>query len=82
MNIIMLKLDQIVQKLDEIKENQHTLYEAVSLSNKNAERICNQVTVVSEQLGNIEQNQAMIEYNNSITANNTEFLKWLAFFKG
>lgn len=82
MNIIMLKLDQIVQKLDEIRENQHTLYEAVSLSNKNAERICNQVTVVSEQLGNIEQNQAMIEYNNSITANNTEFLKWLAFFKG
>lgn len=81
LNLLVLKMDEIINKLDQIQANQHTLYQEMTTSNKNAARICNQVSVISEQLGNIEQNQSLIEYNTSIASSNTEFLKWLAYFE-
>lgn len=81
MNLIILKMDEIIDNLNKIQENQYGLYSAITTSNRNVDRICKQVSVVSEQLGDIEKNQALIEYNTKIAANNSEFLKWLAYFQ-
>ncbi len=82
MNLIISKLDEVIDRLDQIQQSQYELYKALSTSNQNIDKICKQVVSVSNQLGNIEQNQALIEYNSRVTANNTEFLAWLSYFRG
>lgn len=81
LNLIVLKMDEIIEKLERVKDNQHMLYQTVSASNRNADRIYNQIAVISDQIGNIQQNQALIDYNTSICASNSEFLKWMEYFK-
>lgn len=72
MNTIITKLDDIIDRLDEISSNQTMLYNAINQSNNNSKRIY-------QSLQQTENNTALIAYNSKITAQNTEFLKWLNF---
>ncbi len=82
MNLIILKLDEVVNKLEQIQQNQYELYSALSVCNQNINRVCKQVSSVSSNLERIEQNQELLEYNSSVIANNTEFTKWMTYFRG
>lgn len=56
-NIIILKLNEVLNQLEEIKQNQYMIYQAINEANA--------------RLANIESNTAAIAYNTSVIAGNT-----------
>lgn len=76
-NIIISKLDIIITELEKIEQNQYMIHQAIQNSNRKIEEISSEILSSHKS---IQQNQKIIEYYNSITANNTEFLKWERIF--
>lgn len=74
LNIILVKLDDIIERLDDIRSNQYALYAAISKSNKN-------INHLRRSLSNMQNNMELTAYNGRITAQNTEFLKWITFLR-
>lgn len=74
LNIILVKLDDIIERLDDIRSNQYALYAAISKSNKN-------INHLRRSLSNMQNNMELTAYNSRITAQNTEFLKWITFLR-
>lgn len=81
-NVIISKLDEVISHLESIEQVQYMLYSAIQESNRETEKISKEVFNMAYNLKKIENSTALIEYNNRITAENTEFLKWYAYFKG
>lgn len=78
MNLIITKLTDISQKLDRIIDNQRALYHAISACNKQVTRLSNNMM---KSLNNIENNAEVSNYYNRISAQNTEFIKWINVLK-
>ena len=73
MNTIIGKLDDVIDRLDDISASQRLLAQEIKQSNAQLSRI-------SYTLDNIENNTALTQYYSSITASNTTFMSWLAAF--
>lgn len=71
MNAIIGKLDDIIDRLDDISSSQRLLAQEIRKSNSQLSRI-------SGTLDNIENNTALTQYYSSVTASNTTFISWLA----
>lgn len=80
LNIIITKLDDIIERLDEIRSNQYTIHNAVSEGNRIANNIYQQAIKTSGKLDSINENSALTSYNSMITAKNTEILKNIAVY--
>lgn len=88
LNIIISKLDIIIKKLDEIKQNQYMIYDAITTSNKTNKQILAEIKTIRNQNENILENARIQTYNSKIIADNTKyieentnFLKWYSFLK-
>lgn len=81
-NIIISKLDDVINRLDTIRDNQYMLYSAIQESNKKTKQLTGIMYQLSDKLSNISQNTEICAYNSNITAQNTTFLKWLEFYRG
>lgn len=79
--IIISRLDDIIERLDEIRSNQYMLYSAIKESNENTNRMYGVISKAADSLQNIEQNTAVSAYYDGITAQNSEVLTWLAILK-
>ena len=77
MNLIISKLDDVLYKLDQIRNSQYMLYDAINYATQNSERLTNTVNVLANNMQSIAENQEVIAYNSRIAASNTEFLTWL-----
>ena len=77
MNVIISKLDVVINRLDEIRNSQYMLYDAISSSNNIAGRMLNTVNNLADNMVEVVNNQQVIAYNSRIAAQNTEFLTWL-----
>ena len=75
MNLIVTRLDEISSKLDRIIDNQRLLYEAVLESNNQVNKLNNNI---KKSIGTIEKNVEISNYYNRISAQNTEFIKWIS----
>lgn len=65
MNIIITKLDVVIEKLDEIKANQIMLYNAIMEANNKIDHMNKNVLLASQNMKNDINNQTeLIEYNN------------------
>lgn len=73
-NIIIGKLDDIIDRLDRIQDSQYMLASAIQNSNVQIEQL-------SRTLNNIENNTALSTYYNSVTASNTEYFRWLSMYR-
>ena len=73
MNTIIGKLDDIIDRLDDISAGQRLLAQEIRRSNEQLNRI-------SMTLDNIENNTALTQYYSSVTASNTTFMSWIAAF--
>ena len=80
---ILTKLDIIIEKLEQIKQNQYMLYVAIKDAQNTSENILrelktikNQNVDILNQAGVIAENSYITACNSQITAQNTEFLKW------
>lgn len=80
-NIIIYKLDEVIERLDKIEENQAMLYAAIKEGNRKADSICKEINETVNKMEQIESNTSVIAYNSDITAQNTECIKWLEFFR-
>lgn len=76
MNLILNKLDDIIERLDQIQDSQYMLATAIRESNKTAQQICNAVVNCSDQLENISANTEATKYFSQITAMNTTYMAW------
>lgn len=76
-NMIIEKLDEVIQRLDEIKNNQYILYSEIQKQNQTVNRITSTVKSCANTLTSLEKSNQIIEYNSQITASNTELFKWL-----
>ena len=80
-NVIIGKLDTVIQKLDAIIENQRMLHQEISRSNQIASEMSKKICSAAAQLSTLSQNAEVSAYYNKITAQNTEYLKWSDFMK-
>lgn len=76
-NWIINKLDEVIDRLDRIEEHQYMLYSAIQESNSKTAILSQQLDQCASSLQGIEENAAITAYNSRITAQNTEFLKWV-----
>ena len=70
-------MDDVLYKLDQIRNSQYMLYDAINYATQNSERLTNTVNVLANNMQSIAENQEVIAYNSRIAASNTEFLTWL-----
>lgn len=77
-NLILRKLDDIIERLDRIEDNQYMLYSTIQNSNRDTSRLLGELNRTAQS---IESNTAITAYNSGITAQNTECLKWLTVLR-
>lgn len=80
-DVIITELKKIVSSLEQIKENQRALYDAIKEGQNVGNRIIQEVHKMQEQNNILIDNSYVTKYNAQNIANNTEFLKWYAFIK-
>ena len=68
------KLDQVIDKLDQIEENQRMLYEAIQTANNQSKRIGNQMDQLIKENRN---HNIKLDYIAEENANNIADIKWL-----
>ncbi len=76
MNLIISKLDEIIYKLEAIKNSQYMLYQAIQESNQTAKHICNTIVESSYYLQNIDKNTEASMYFQRATAINSTYFTW------
>ncbi|MBO5153077.1 MAG: hypothetical protein J6C00_01840 [Eubacterium sp.] len=76
-DLIIRKLDEVIENLNEIKENQYMLYSEIKQQNETVSKLTNDVYNCALSLNRIEVSNEMIDYKCQCIAQNTEFLSWL-----
>jgi len=77
MNIILSKLDDIIERLDRIESNQYTLAHAIRETNAEVNKLTGIVQNQSSKLEDINENVALSAYYNKISAINTTYMAWI-----
>lgn len=80
MNLILNKLDDIIDRLDEIQENQYVLSNMIRDSNRTTQKICDTIVDCSNQLQDINSNTTIAKYYSQISAINTTYMAWFKEF--
>ena len=57
------------------------LYDAINKSNDTNKKLLSTMKSIGNQNDDIMRNATITAYNSSITAQNTEYLKWYTFFR-
>ncbi len=79
-NIIIGRLDTVISMLDEIRQTQRALYDAIQESNAIAADICGQAQRIAEANRDIADNTALIAYNTSVIRQNTEISAYIDMY--
>lgn len=78
LNLIITKLDDVIERLDEIKSNQYMLAQMIQESNREISNLTASVNRQIDVLAKIEDNSAQSAYYSKITATCTAYRAWLA----
>lgn len=78
-NIIIAKLDNIINQLESIKQNQYMIADMIQENNREIYQLSKGVEQQVSILQNIENNSAVTNYYSRISAINTSYLSWLAY---
>ena len=81
MNVIIAKLDDVLHRLDEIRETQYALYDAIENADVVVNNMNNTINGLVGNMKSIVDNQNVIAYNTRIAAENTAFLSWMEMIK-
>ncbi len=74
---IISKLDVVISKLEQIRQNQVALYDAILESNSIAERICQKSDEIMASNKAIERNSAVAAYNAKVAADNSAITAYI-----
>lgn len=78
MDLVINKLDVIIDELEDIKDNQYTLYRELVTANKTLKTISANLTELIKSAHRTEKLASITAYCAQVTAQNTEALKYLA----
>ena len=78
-NIVINKLDSVIEQLDQIKNNQYLLYTELQKVNQTTAFIAGTTSMLFESSKRIEANTAITAYCSEITAANTAAIAAMAF---
>ena len=81
MNIIIAKLDDVIYRLDEIRDRQYALYDAIENADVVVNNMNNTINGLVGNMKSVVDNQNVIAYNTRIAAENTAFLSWMEMIK-
>lgn len=81
MNIIINKLNDIIERLDSIEENQYVIAQAIRGATAEVNKLSNLVNQQISTLQNIDENAALTAYYSKITAVNTTYMAWIKKYK-
>lgn len=73
-NIIIAKLNDVINRLEQIKDNQWMLYTAIQRGNQKVDQLCSATYESAKRLEGIQNNAAISAENSRITAQNTRIL--------
>ncbi len=79
LNLIVVKLDEVINRLDQIKENQYMLANMIQEGNREIKTLASAASNQTELLQRIEASSEATSYYSGITAANTSYLSWLAY---
>lgn len=74
---ICTKLDEAIERLDEIKQNQYMLYDAIQKTNQLTERLLSETVKQTQLLDQTAQNTALSAHFAQIAADNAEACAWI-----
>lgn len=74
MNVIIGKLDEIIDRLDKIEQNQYVIAQAISKTNEHLGRIENSIGNCINRLERLENSVELNTYYSEITAINTSYI--------
>lgn len=80
-NIIIAKLDEVIERLDRIESSQYMLYSAINKSNQIATNMSKQIFNLAINLKEISNNSLISTYYQKETALNTEVLRKIETFR-
>lgn len=72
MNLVIVQLAQVVQSLEDIKQNQYMLYSAIQTTNAELAKLNSSARNMAHSMQNMNASLSAIENNTAITAFNTE----------
>lgn len=73
-NVIITKLNDVINQLEQIKDNQWMLYTAIERGNQKVDQLCSATYESAKRLEGIQNNAAISAENSKITAQNTRIL--------
>lgn len=77
-NLIINKLDIVIQKLDEIISNQYVLFNCLNDANKKLDKLGRDIINASRDINsNINRNAAMQQYRDECNYNELRYMNWL-----
>ncbi len=79
LNLIIVKLDDIIKHLEQIEQNQYMLSNMIRENNIAIQNLSRAVSAQASALCRIEDSVDATNYYSSITAANTSYLSWLAY---
>ena len=82
LNLIINKMDVIIQQLEDIKENQYSLYNVLKQTNVVLEEIASDVSELVSTAHDISDASKITAYCSALTAQNTAALKYIAILNG
>ena len=82
LDLIVTKLDEVIVQLDNIKDNQWTMYQAISEGNNVSRRLVDATTSMAITAKAIEENSAIAAYNAQRSADDINIIKWIQIFNG
>ena len=71
-----LRMNLIINKIDDVIKHQYMLYSAIQENNKQVNQLSGELTMLVNNSCQIEENTRMTEYYAWISARNTEAVKW------
>lgn len=81
LDLIVGKLDDIITRLEQIEENQYTLYEAINQSNETANKLVNNVAVLTSKADYISSQTEIAAKNTQWAAEELNTIKWIEILK-
>lgn len=81
LNIIITNQYEIINRLDDLRQNQYMLYSAIQESNGSLNTLNNNCSKMISKMASLEKSNDIIAYNNQIAAQNTESLNQLMYYK-
>jgi len=79
LDYIIVRLDDVIEKLDQIQNNQYQLYDAINNGFKQSNALLNDI---AHGIDRLETSQELNTYYNRITARNSEYFRMVHFYNG